>query len=238
MIESDRACIVVSTSIFGNGTSQGSKRLPQYRKGICAFLCHLESLQRRDVEVVFVDNTCSDKQRYMSELNIEKLTTLPLILYDENKLGTLNKGSGVIEHWLKTRHIWSRYKWFIHTQGRQLLEDAEFLRDFFERPRALFAWNQGPGCKPIGPVDDEIRWAAAEYNGRGFFTGFFTISSSAMEAYLNSDLGDPVRIATKGQIRNLEDVLANWASRNLENFEIVDRVGVIRIDHQDKREPH
>lgn len=119
-------------------------------------------------DILITDNTCE-------ELPQEIIDTLPkntiFRCFNNNKVGCINKGTGLIQKWLYNQEIILRYDYIIHFEGRLELKSHKFFESFFNNSREIFRF---------GDPDDKN-------NHTHFFTGLFSIKSNNLLKFCNSN---------------------------------------------------
>lgn len=134
-------------------------RIKQYVKGIKQFFHYNEN----NFDVLITDNTIPTREF----LNKEILSVIPkncrIITSLNNKYGSINKGSGIIEQWNYCKDIIKDYDFIIHFEPRQLLQNNNFINDFLGNPRNLLTigkelnhFNTGLFCLEVKHLFDFI----------------------------------------------------------------------------------
>lgn len=89
-------------------------------------------------DILITDNTCTDLYPELQELLPEGTIVR---CFNENHVGAINKGAGLIQKWLYNQDILKQYEWIIHFEGRQLLQSFEFMDRFFTDPHTYFRYG-------------------------------------------------------------------------------------------------
>lgn len=122
------------------------------------------NFNKYNCDILITDNTCES-------LPEEYLTVLPegtlIRIFNNNTVGCINKGAGLLQKWLYNMDIIKKYEWIIHFEGRQLLQNYSFFDRFFENPAVYFRYGD--------PCDTT--------NHSHFYTGIFSISSTDLSNF-------------------------------------------------------
>jgi len=110
-------------------------------------------------DILITDNTCTNLYPELQELLPEGTLVR---CFNDNHVGAINKGAGLIQKWLYNKTILQQYEWILHFEGRQLLQSFEFMDRFFAEPRTYFRYGN--------PFDSS--------DLSHFYTGLFSIKSS------------------------------------------------------------
>ena len=94
--------------------------------------------KKHNCDILITDNTCTDLYPELQELLPEGTI---MRCFNENYVGAINKGAGLIQKWLYNQDILREYEWIIHFEGRQLLQSFEFMDRFFADPRTYFRYG-------------------------------------------------------------------------------------------------
>ena len=121
-----------------NGSNKGPERIQQYVNGLNKFFEYYDIFEKHNIDIYITDNSVSiednlpDKILNILPANVKIINSL------NNKFGSINKGSGLIEQWIYCKEIIEKYEWIIHFEPRQLLLNFNFINNFLENPRNLF----------------------------------------------------------------------------------------------------
>ena len=115
-----------------NQLEKTEKRLKQYQQGIDKIV---ELNKNYNLDIYIADNG----HNFDDKIKIPEC--VKVIKNNPNKLGSFNKGSGIIEIWNNNIEILKQYDYIIHFEPRQLLIDNYFIDNFMKNPRTLFTMN-------------------------------------------------------------------------------------------------
>lgn len=109
-------------------------------------------------DVLITDNTCDE---LIPELKDALPTGAIVRCYNNNTVGCINKGAGLVQKWQHNSALIEQYDYIIHIEGRLTLVDHSFFDIFFKEPGTYFRYGD--------PVDSS--------NHSHFFTGLFSTKS-------------------------------------------------------------
>jgi hypothetical protein len=186
-------------------SNNGAERIQQYVNGLSKFFEYIDILKKHNVDTYITDNSIKKD----SKLPLEILTIIPehVIISTSlnNHFGAINKGAGLIEQWLYCKDIIVKYDWLIHFEPRQLLLNFNFINNFLENPRNLFALGN---------------------DKKHFNTGLFCIETGSLLHYSTSvDLN----IMSTRYI-SIENDLYNYIIKHKIKFDILDKMELIWFD--------
>ena len=210
------------------------ERIIQYYNGLCSIFKHKQFFIDNHIDIMLVDNTTNT----LDTIPIIKDCIPPyvhVLLKNKNNIGLKNKGAGVIEHWNMSHHIWKNYEYFIHFEGRQILQSLYFFKEFIKHPMNIFSWaHKHKGAITGICINKDKQFKLHQYgidNFHGdpeykndYYTGLFSISTSYLTKYIkNIDLNDMIHKSI-----SLEKSLMCFSYYELDIFKIIDKVYVLR----------
>lgn len=114
----------------------GEQRIKQYQEGF-------KILKKNQVykyfdKSILIDNTIGS--RIFIPKNIQKVldSNLEYYLFNDNDLGILNKGAGVLDSLGKVNHLIKQFEYIIYFEPRLLINDNFFFETIKANPRNLF----------------------------------------------------------------------------------------------------
>ena len=158
--------LYIDIATFINETDHAMEKNALRREQIRAGLAKLFEYDFRghSCDILITDNTCATlPDEYMSLLPAGTIVRC----FNENTVGAINKGAGLIQKWLYNMEILKEYEWILHFEGRQLLLTHAFFDRFFASPAAYFRYG-----------DPHNR-----ANHSHFYTGIFSIRSADLQAF-------------------------------------------------------
>jgi hypothetical protein len=142
-----------------NTMEKNTSRREQIRNGLAKLFIY--DFPSRSCDVLISDNTCDDLiEEFKSLLPVGTI----IRCFNENTVGAINKGAGLLQKWQYNMDILKTYTWIIHFEGRQLLLNHNFFDRFFDSPAAYFRYG------------DFV-------NKNNFYTGIFSIRSDDLAAF-------------------------------------------------------
>lgn len=94
--------------------------------------------KKYNCDILITDNTCTDLYPELQQI-IPNNTIVRC--FNDNYVGAINKGAGLMQKWLYNQDILEQYEWIIHFEGRQLLQSFEFMDRFFANPHTYFRYG-------------------------------------------------------------------------------------------------
>ena len=158
-----------------------------------------------------------------------------VLLKNNNNIGLKNKGAGVIEHWKISHHIWKNYEYFIHFEGRQILQSLYFFKEFIKHPMNIFSWTHKKKNAIVDIYTNKDTQFKLHHYGidnfhghpeykNDYYTGLFSISTSYLTKYIkNINIHDMIHKSIA-----LEKSLMCFSYYELDIFKIIDKVYVLR----------
>ena len=139
-----------------NQLEKTEKRLKQYEQGIEKVV---ELNKNYNLDIYIADNG------YNFDDKIKIPECVKVIKNNPNKLGSFNKGSGIIEIWNNNIEILKQYDYIIHFEPRQLLIDNSLIDSFIENPRSIFTYSKNPNAKSACGCGESIQFDLEKING-------------------------------------------------------------------------
>jgi len=182
-----------------NQLEKTEKRLKQYQQGIDKIV---ELNKNYNLDIYIADNG------YNFDDKIKIPECVKVIKNNPNKLGSFNKGSGIIEIWNNNIEILKQYDYIIHFEPRQLLIDNSLIDSFIENPRSIFTYSKNPNAK------------------RHFNTGLFTCKSLDLINFITVIKPE---ILYQNRL-SLEYVLYDFYNNFKINYSVLDKMNLIWYD--------
>lgn len=179
--------IALRTALCPNDFRYSEFRVPreeQYRRGFSALFAGVAFPER--ATFVLIDNTISSSSDLPRSWKDELPAHTEFQVYDDNKVGSVNKGAGDIIAWRKLRGRISQSDFFFHYEPRMILKNAEFIHGFLESPRNVACLANSP---------------------QQLLTGYFGCESSEILAFVDAII---VQRMIRRQV-SIETLLYQWA---------------------------
>jgi len=81
--------------------------------------------------IILIDNTISSASLVPKSWKDEVPANTEFQVYEDNEVGSVNKGAGDINAWKKLRGRISQSDFFFHYEPRMILKNAGFMHGFF-----------------------------------------------------------------------------------------------------------
>lgn len=210
-----KTALVLSTA-FITTHSQDEKALyreKQYLNGISDIYNRFQGSD--DFEIFISDNTVSDEAMlsYRLRKSLEMIPKKNKYFKIDNKYGRVNKGCGLIAQWrYSLPMIEKKYRYIIHYEPRQILEDTVFFREYVKEPCALLRED----CPLI------MRYKIFPLRYRHFQTGLFSFRCVDLLQFANEQ---NVRAMSDRKI-SIERLLYSYARNNNISYKKIDCLGI------------
>jgi hypothetical protein len=183
---------------------RGGERVNQFVNGINKlFEYEFES----NVTFILSDNTISDKSKIDNKILDVIPSNVNFNLKEDNKLGSKNKGAGVLVSWKRSYDEISNYDYVVHFEPRLLLNDFTFLNDFLGNPRTLITLGE---------------------NGDHFNTGLFSFDVKDFLKILDNLNADNLVKSSQ----SIEYSIFNIVSRDNVKYDTINKMGVRWFDSE------
>ena len=204
-----RIALLLSTA-FVSTLPEAPDRERRIRQYVAGFQ-QIASLRARYpvFDIFSVDNTVPDDSQIDRRLS-ESLDAIPALTakchFDDNEVGRINKGSGLVVQWARVLpELIGRYEYVVHYEPRQKLVNESFFERMAAAPAAYMCFYRDQ-VKFYGVIPLTLPRA---------WTGLFSIKTVDLLAYVNSpDRGVPAHISyyKKGRLmRSIRArVLPGW----------------------------
>jgi len=179
----------------------GQQRVERYINGINKFFEFDFTQYGHDISFIISDNTI-DTPNLIDTSILEVIPDNVIFNFkDDNKFGSINKGSGVLTSWSRSVDEISQHDYILHFEPRLLMDNYNFLEDFLNDPRTLIT---------IGD------------NKKHFNTGLFSFNSEEFLKFINST--SPQELAINRD--SIEYTLFDFVINNNIKFDNLDKMGV------------
>jgi hypothetical protein len=159
------------------------------------------NFKEKGCDILITDNTSLDLPDDIKQVLPENIL---IRCFNDNRFGSINKGTGLIQKWLYNKDILINYDFIIHFEGRLELKSHTFFDNFFDNPREIFRF---------GDPNDKT-------NHTLFFTGLFSIKSSSLFEFCN-------KISIKHMIHNYISIEYPIRDIFISSVDIIENLDII-----------
>lgn len=200
----NKILLLLPTCLYptNRSSNHGETRFLQYFKGLQKLFEYNSFFIENHIDIILFDNSIDNINDIPDIIKNVFPSNVNIIVKIVNSYGCINKGAGLIEHWLYNKQEIKKYDWIIHFEPRQLLKSNQLIEKFLKNPRNLFSFNT---------------------IGKHFNTGLFCIESKHLLDYIEkTDLNHMVN-----RYISIEDDLYNYFIRNQIQFDIVEKMDLL-----------
>lgn len=183
-------------------SNNGETRFLQYFKGLQKLFEYNSFFIENHIDIILFDNSIDNINDIPDIIKNALPLNVNIIVKIVNSYGCINKGAGLIEHWLYNKELIEKYDWIIHFEPRQLLKSNQLIENFLKNPRNLFTFNT---------------------NIKHFNTGLFCIESKHLINYIE-------KIDLKSMVNKyicIEDDLYSYFIKNKIKFDILEKMDLL-----------
>lgn len=188
--------------------SRGKARINQYVQGFNGFFSlYKQHSVGNYSDIVITENTIKDISKINKKItNIipSEINFISSYKQSQNKYGSENKGSGLLEMWLSIKDIIKQYEYVYYHEPRTKILNFNLYKKFLQNQNSIFS------------LESKDK----------FFTGSFVINSKILLEYLNTTT--PKEMAEKAF--SIEVHLPNFFKEKKYDYDTMDKVGVIWYD--------
>lgn len=219
-----KTALILSTAcITALGDSEKARsRVEQYKKGFLQVKDLVTKMP--DFDVFFVDSTLSETDAAKLDENLmSTLKSIPNLrkvhFFENNFYGKRNKGAGLIVQWqaimpfIEKENDGAGYKFIVHFEPRQELENYSFFERFMANPATYIKTEQVTGKK--------FRFLTKTWTQ--MLTGLFSWTSAGLKSYITCTHPMYLTFFRK----SIEEHLMKFIQRRKFPFTHVDELGMI-----------